>query len=356
MQKTGYFLDDTPKVSVVLPVYNGEKYLEEAVTSILTQTFSDFELIIIDDGSTDATCSIAKHYADSDPRIVVVSRQHCGLSFSLNQGIDLARGEWIARMDADDIALPDRLSKQLNHLQQTQADFCGGGIEYFGNWTAQRFYPNTHEACGIQILFSVPIAHPTALGKRSAFAKIRYDERILHCEDYDFWQRAWSMKYRMTNVSDIILRYRIHDYQVSSCYKDVRSHGVNLVRKRHWKAWLPELDCDALTLIVETIGKNHGKTADLMPALVKLLDQCSGESKDIFLFNSFRTFCRLAGHDPLAAKNWLSLVTSGSNKYHGRDILRALVLIILSITRLNENSSLSQYLRRFGAGLNSDFV
>ncbi len=356
MQKTGWRFSSTPKISVLLPVYNGEKYLGDAIKSILAQTFSDFELIIIDDGSTDNTPSIIKYYASIDPRIVVVSRQHRGLGASLNEAIDLARGEWIARMDSDDIAFPDRLLRQLSHLEQTQADFCGGAIEYFGSRNCHRFYPKTHEACGVQILFTVPIAHPTALGKQSAFAKIRYDEKVLHCEDYDFWQRAWAMGYRMTNVSDIILRYRIHNCQVSSLYKDIRYQGIDVVRKRHWKAWLPDIEHDELMLIIETIGRKNGKTINLMPALKKLLSQCSDESKEVFLFNCFRTFCRLASHDPLAARNWLSLVKFGQNNYHGRDLLRAAMLATLSITRLNEDSSLSQYLRRIGAGLNSDFV
>src|SRR5215831_13102998 len=111
-------MPDLPCVSVVLPVYNGEKYLAEALDSILQQTFNDYELIVIDDGSTDRSSAIIESYVKKDRRVIVHRQDNCGLIMSLNQGSSLARGKYIARMDADDVSLPQRLEKQLDYLEQ----------------------------------------------------------------------------------------------------------------------------------------------------------------------------------------------------------------------------------------------
>src|SRR6185369_4386478 len=121
-----------PLISVVLPVYNGEKYLAEAIDSILGQTLTDFELIIIDDGSTDNSLAILKQYKQRDNRIRLIARENRNLATTLNDLIDLAQGEWVARMDQDDIALPHRFEKQLQWLEQTGADICGSSIRFFG--------------------------------------------------------------------------------------------------------------------------------------------------------------------------------------------------------------------------------
>src|SRR5207237_7493623 len=105
-----------PRVSVLLPVWNGEAFLEQAMESILRQTLSSFELIVIDDGSTDRTAAIADEFASRDDRVRVLRRPHEGLSATLNAGIAAARGEYVARMDADDISVPDRLQKQVAYL------------------------------------------------------------------------------------------------------------------------------------------------------------------------------------------------------------------------------------------------
>ena len=127
----------SPLISVILPVYNAEKYLAEAIDSILNQTFTDFEFIIINDGSTDNSLSILQSYQTQDSRIRLFSRENKGIVMTMNEGIDLARGEWLARMDADDIAMPSRFERQLQHLKETSADICGAWIEFFGN-TRQR--------------------------------------------------------------------------------------------------------------------------------------------------------------------------------------------------------------------------
>ena len=122
----------TPTISVVLPVHNGAKYISEALDSILCQTYSDFEFIIIDDGSMDDTYEILQRYQAMDNRINIVSRKNKGLIETLNEGVDLARGKWLARMDSDDIALPYRFERQLKMLESMGADICGSWVQRFG--------------------------------------------------------------------------------------------------------------------------------------------------------------------------------------------------------------------------------
>ena len=122
----------TPLISVAMPVYNGERYLAKAIDSILAQTFADFELIIIDDGSTDNSLQVLHEYQKRDARIRLVARENRNLATTLNDLIDLARGKWIARMDQDDIALPHRFERQLQWLEETGADICGSWVKFFG--------------------------------------------------------------------------------------------------------------------------------------------------------------------------------------------------------------------------------
>ncbi|RMD80520.1 MAG: glycosyltransferase, partial [Chloroflexi bacterium] len=204
----------SPLVSVLMPVFNAERYVAEAIESILRQSFQDFEFIIIDDGSTDGSLDILKRYAARDPRIRLVSRENRGLVATLNEGIELARGQWVARMDADDIALPERLALQVRHLEATKADFCGGAVACFGDWRALWRYPLTHEACEVRLLFGVPFAHPTVMGRREVFDRLRYQPEFVFAEDYDLWQRAWAAGYRLVNVPEIVLRYRVHAAQI----------------------------------------------------------------------------------------------------------------------------------------------
>ena len=123
----------SPLITVVLPVYNGEKYLSEAIDSILTQTFADFELITINDGSTDDSLQILRKYEQRDSRIRVIARENRGLATTLNDSVDIARGEWVARMDQDDIALPHRFERQLAWLKETGADISGSWVRRFGS-------------------------------------------------------------------------------------------------------------------------------------------------------------------------------------------------------------------------------
>lgn len=201
-----------PVVSVVLPVFNAAAYLHEALDSLCTQTFAQFEIVLVDDASTDNSRLIAETYAQKDARLnIIANTQGKGLAGALNSGLEAAAGDYIARMDADDISLPSRLEKQLAFMQaHPDIALCGTGIHYFGAGPAlDVLYPLTHEQIFCRMLFVNPLAHPTVLWRREVFlrAGLRYDPTS-HAEDYDLWERS-AQQLQLANLPDVLLRYRI---------------------------------------------------------------------------------------------------------------------------------------------------
>jgi len=211
------FLQTKPVISVVMAVYNGEKFLVEAIESVINQSFSNFEFIIVNDGSTDGSVKILAEYAKRDSRICLINRANRGLIDSLNDAIVCARGEWIARMDADDISLPDRFEKQLAWLKKTDADICGGWVKLIGAWPNKvRRYYESAEAIRLNLLFGSAFAHPTIMF-RTCLAKANpYNKKSLYVEDYDLWTRLTKLGAKMTNCPSVLLRYRIHPMQTTS--------------------------------------------------------------------------------------------------------------------------------------------
>lgn len=341
MEKKG----TAPAISALLPVHNAEPYLAEALDSLLAQSFQDFEVIAVDDGSADDSGKILDEYATRDPRVRVFHRPQRGLVSTLNEGIDLARGEWIARMDADDIALPNRFEVQLNHLLHSGADFCGGPVECFGDWRAVWRYPESHEACEIQLLFDVPFAHPTVMGRRTAFQALRYDPRYVCAEDYDCWQRAWAAGYRLTNVSDLILRYRVHAKQVSLSHNVEQRKSADGVRIRHWGSICPDLDLDERKRIVSAFSQGNVAAASLITGMLKVLSHIPEAMHERYLEGSLRIFARVAGHDPRAVIYWLKLCKSTSVNVWRTKVRGISVLLFLAVFRASPQSSIFTWLR-----------
>ena len=206
-----------PIISVVMPVYNAEKYLDESIQSILNQTYKDFEFIIVNDGSTDKSLDIIKKYQKTDDRIVLIDRENKGLVFSLNEGISIAQGKYIARMDADDISLSSRLDKQILLLEKNENIIaCGSWIGVFKNKhhinKVQKF-PLNSDFCLARLLFGVPMAHPSVMVDKLALIKLKekdgfiYDEKMRYIEDYDLWVRL-SRYGEYANVQEVLLNYR----------------------------------------------------------------------------------------------------------------------------------------------------
>ncbi|OAI50974.1 hypothetical protein AYO44_05285 [Planctomycetaceae bacterium SCGC AG-212-F19] len=208
-----------PLVSVVMSVYNGARYLPEAAESIQAQTFRDFEFVVVDDGSTDTTAALLDRYAQLDPRIRPLRQENQGLIRSLNRGVHASRGKYIARMDADDVALPDRLEKQVARLEsQPELAVLGGAVRWL---TSRGPHSGVHrnpcdpgEAAGMLRRQSC-LVHPTVMMRRDVFcATGGYRQAFKDAEDYDLWLRM-AATYPVANLPDTLLHYRVHDGQVS---------------------------------------------------------------------------------------------------------------------------------------------
>lgn len=209
-----------PSVSVILPVKNGSPYIEAAIASILTQTFSDFELLIVDDSSRDDTIAIARRACAADPRVRILTNPGTGLVDALNFAIGAARARFIARMDADDIALPQRLERQHSFIAAhpevavvgAQARF----IDEQGALTSKATaLPQSHEAIARTLLRYCCLCHPTVLMRADALKRVGgYRAQVPAAEDLDLWLRIAEYG-RLINLPEPLLLYRVHAGQVS---------------------------------------------------------------------------------------------------------------------------------------------
>lgn len=220
-----------PEVSVLMSVYNGERYLREAIDSILSQTFQNFEFIIINDGSIDGTNQILESY--NDPRIIIIHQENIGLSKSLNKGLRLSCGEFIARMDCDDISLPQRLEKQLLLMdREPEIGVCGTWIKTIGSDSEEVWnYPASPHEIRCRLIFESVIAHPSVMLRRSLFEEfnLTYDEKFNQAQDYDLWVRS-SEVFPLRNIDEVLLLYRIHPEQGGIRHADTKRQLANVIR------------------------------------------------------------------------------------------------------------------------------
>jgi len=223
----------TPAITVAMSVYNGERFLAAAIESVLGQTFGDFEFLILDDGSTDATAAILRSYARADSRVRPIIRENRGLVASLNEMLGQARAPIVARMDADDICRPNRFERQLAFLDQhPDHGVVGSWSEDMGEHGEPIFrtgadHPITHEevleaiAEGRQV-----ICHPAAMYRRDVVLSVGgYHAAFRHCEDYDLWLRLASVT-KLGNVPERLVRYRRYDGQVSARHSTELQFGT----------------------------------------------------------------------------------------------------------------------------------
>ncbi len=211
-----------PKISVVLPVYNGEKYLREAIDSILKQTFNDFELLIISDGSTDGSHEIINEYSD-DRVHFIKNEKNEGLIFTLNRGLKEARGEYIARMDQDDISTRDRLQEQYDFLERNPGVALAGGwaevIDENNNHLGYKRSPSEYYLIKFELLFRNPFIHSTIFFRKEIIQKLGgYNKDYEHAEDYELYSEM-SDKYKIVNIPKILLRFRIHSQSIGQVPK-----------------------------------------------------------------------------------------------------------------------------------------
>src|SRR5579863_8320289 len=217
----GYPPVKNPLVSVVMSIFNGKQFLAEAVESILEQEFQDFEFIMIDDGSTDGSAEELDFYQKLDDRVHVYHEVHSGLVSALNRGCERACGKYIARMDADDIAMKDRLSQQVEFMEgHPEIGLLGASVEWVngtGNSLFISSYPTKSEELKDELLLRRRCVfwHPTVLMRRDVLAKTTgYRPNVIGAEDYDLWLRIAEIS-GLANLEQVLLKYRIHSGQVS---------------------------------------------------------------------------------------------------------------------------------------------
>lgn len=211
-----------PAISVLMPVYNAERFLEEALSSISKQTFKDFELLIINDGSTDSSASIIQKYARDDPRIQIINQANQGVGDSLIRGANLVKGRYTARMDADDIALPSRLEEEYQYLEShpkcaviaTVVRVIDDAGKFKGFWTADK-ETLTPKQISSRLPIENCIAHPSIMIRTSVLKMFGFDASQVPAEDYDLWLRLLSAGYEIHKLPTPLMLYRVHDDSVS---------------------------------------------------------------------------------------------------------------------------------------------
>lgn len=276
-----------PEISVVMSVYNGERYLAESIQSILDQTFSDFEFIIIDDGSTDGSLDILQFYMKKDDRIILMSRENKGLIASLNEGICLAKGKYIARMDADDVSYKKRFEKQIRFLEaNTEVGVCGSWVKVFGESIKTKLWkmPITDNELKPRLIFSVPFAHPSVMMRSGLIKKLglRYNQDYKNAEDYKFWLDL-SDHTRFVNIPEVLIKYRYHIKSVSRVADADKNEERFLTISR--------IQCEALSKI------NFKPTDDERKNiyLAALNDRILNNGIDLIVLN--KCFYEILGHN-----------------------------------------------------------
>lgn len=205
-----------PRVSWIVPVYNQAPFVAAAISSILEQSFRDFELIAVDDGSDDGTAEVVGSFGDARIRLLQNPRNR-GVSCSLNMGIRASRGEYIARMDGDDISTPDRLAKQVAFMDANpHIAVCGSHVETMGGARSVVKRPLGSAAIKCFLLAGPPFSHPSVMMRRTVLERhaLYYDEGIGAAQDYDLWFRVLQVAAGW-NLNEVLLKHRLHDQQVS---------------------------------------------------------------------------------------------------------------------------------------------
>jgi len=219
-------IKNKPLISVVMPVYNAKKYVGKAIESILNQTFNKFELIIVNDFSTDETMDVITSFSKKDSRIKIINNNtRLDIGNSLNRGIAFASSNIIARMDADDISIPDRLELQFKLINSSRNIAVVGAniiiMDTAENYIATRTYPKSSDELKACLFKYSPFAHPVVMFKKDMFNEAGgYDPKYSPTEDLDLWFRL-GVKYRFASVSKNLLKYRL--YEKSSSHKVIKS-------------------------------------------------------------------------------------------------------------------------------------
>lgn len=268
------------KLSVIMSVFNGERYLASAIDSILAQSFRDFEFLIVDDGSTDQTAQILEDFAAKDARIRVIRHaKNKGLTPALNGMIAAAKGEYLARMDGDDISLPDRFARQIAWLDAHPE--CGVlGTSYWvidpeGRRRLACYYENDHDFLTWYLCFQNPLAHPSVMGRTELFRRVGgYCEKAHYSEDYELWWRL-SRITKLGSLPELLLELRQH----SSCVSLTHKLDQILTKQRIQAEMLPQLGVEEVARVLPITGDKH--SVALRSELIRRVYECFAQRTNL---------------------------------------------------------------------------
>lgn len=280
-----------PKVSILMPVYNADKYLNEAVDSILNQTFKDWELIIINDGSTDRSRELLSQIADN--RVIIVDNEkNLGLIDTLNKGINHCKGEYIARMDADDISIPERIEKQVQFMDNHPRHImCGTNalvIDNNGKVTGKIRNLTDNRFLQINLLFSNPFIHPSMMIRSDILKNNLYDKQYKHIEDYELWCRI-ALLGEVANLENDLLFYRWHDSNISVINAETQIRSKKEINKRQLERFglSPddnELYAHNITFNLYHLGAKQEISVDRINDVEEWFNKLSIQNKRLNLF------------------------------------------------------------------------
>lgn len=336
----------SPIVSILMPVYKTADYLREAMDSMLNQTFTDFELIVLNDCSPDNADEILDTYTDS--RIVrYKGEKNQGLANVLNVGMDMARGKYIARMDSDDISHPNRLQVQVDYLEShPDVDLCSAGMHLFGEKDEVWSRSADTEAVKVIALFYSPILHASSVWRKESFDKcgLRFRQEMVPSEDYDMWSRAMAKGLHLVNIADALYEYRIRPGQATGDTEKTKARDIE-VRKNYLSLVFPncsemEIDgfanlkhrecADEVHNIISALEKENSRTAFFDQ---KKLQTQLGKYYQVILVNelqknfSMKGFCKLSlankikwlGFDKYIVGHWRQIDFGNTRKLRKRN-------------------------------------
>jgi glycosyltransferase involved in cell wall biosynthesis len=322
-------MNKLPRVTVLMPVYNGENYLRQSIESILQQTYGDFEFLIINDGSTDGSEEIIRSY--NDPRIRLINNEaNCKLVATLNRGLTLARGYYLARMDCDDISLPTRLEKQVNFMDRCQdIGVCGTWLKLFGRAGSDDVWkvPKDSETIRSFMLFYSVIYHPTVIIRKEILKKhdLNYDTGYFAAEDYALWIRLMEHS-KASNLQEVLLLRRIHSNSVGVTQRPEQVESANKIRMDQIQKLgiIPALDDFKIHQAISYLNFQNSKLfiAQVETWLMKLKE--ANEKKAVYSESAFAN---------VLAQQWFAVCSAASGmglwayrKYHQSHLSKGAVL------------------------------
>lgn len=311
-----------PLVSVLMPCYNAEEHIEQAMNSILRQTYPHLEVIAINDCSQDRTGDILLRMAEKDERIKVIDNViNLKLIKTLNKGISMCNGDYIARMDADDIALPQRIEKELAFLEENKDfDIVSSLFLAFhtDNPSRKKLHHNPlkHEDLRAYMLFKSGICHPAVMIRKRVFSELglSFEAEYLHVEDYALWSKA-IYRTKIANIDEPLLLYRVHKQQVSSIHEDLQLENKKKVFKIHCQYLNLPTDDDYLN-IYASVAEAVPHTKDS-----SYLKKCEDLMINLIKVNNNTPFCNMQYLKDMLAMHWLRL---SANAQMGFKVLKTL--------------------------------